>query len=74
MAELDVGATPLDYSNRGNAIVGTCIIAIVITGIVVPLRLYVRATMVKWVGWDDWMILATAVSIAACLAFSWAVH
>lgn len=62
-------ATPLDYTNRGGTLVGVCIVAIVITSIVVPLRFYVRVAVVKSVGWDDWMALVAAVSMAAHLTF-----
>lgn len=49
--------------DRGGTIVKVCIFSTALTSIVVPLRFFVRASVVKSVGWDDWTILAAAVSI-----------
>ncbi|KAF8463422.1 hypothetical protein BDZ91DRAFT_682723 [Kalaharituber pfeilii] len=55
---------PLDYENRGGQIVAVCVAATVVIGLLVPMRLWVRMRIVRWLGWDDWMIvLATASSI-----------
>ncbi|KAI5779910.1 hypothetical protein DFH27DRAFT_520180 [Peziza echinospora] len=51
---------------RGPLITRLCIGATVVISIIVPLRLIVRAKLVKWIGWDDWMIvLATVFAIAS---------
>lgn len=60
---------PLDYTSRGSTLVFICVLGTVTTGILVPLRLFVRARIVKSIGWDDWTLLVAAVSMAAYLAF-----
>jgi len=66
--EVGIREAPVDHSNRGGSLIVLCVIAIVVTGIVVPLRFFVRARIVRSVGWDDWMILAAAVSSIALYA------
>ena len=35
---------------------------------IVCLRFYVRGVMIRSIGWDDWVVLASAVGSPSCLA------
>jgi hypothetical protein len=43
-------------------ILGVCISLTLFMMSVVCLRFYIRGVMIRSIGWDDWVVLATAVS------------
>ncbi|KAF3809692.1 hypothetical protein GCG54_00005233 [Colletotrichum gloeosporioides] len=51
--------------NRGPEILATCGSLVGISVVIVMMRIYVRAKIVRLVGWDDWCILAATVVIFA---------
>lgn len=56
-----------DISNLGDrpkVIDTVCIAFMVAVTIAVALRVYVRACMLKVFWWDDWFMVATAVSVS----------
>lgn len=46
--------------------IAVSMLAIALTTLVVGLRFYVRAIMIKALGRDDWALLAAYVSLRAC--------
>ncbi|KAK2751199.1 integral membrane family protein [Colletotrichum kahawae] len=51
--------------NRGPEILATCGSLVGISVVIVMMRMYVRARIVRLVGWDDWCIVAATVVIFA---------
>jgi hypothetical protein len=51
--------------NRGPEILAICGSLVAITLVMVVLRIWVRATMIKKVGWDDHCMIAAMVRILA---------
>ena len=53
---------PLQDENRQPGIIVTTIVVTVLADLVVGLRMMVRKWVVRSIGWDDWAIIAAAVS------------
>ncbi|KAI8298358.1 hypothetical protein K4K59_002868 [Colletotrichum sp. SAR11_240] len=60
----DIPELPPDI-NRGPEILATCGSLVGISVVIVMMRMYVRAKIVRLVGWDDWCIVAATVVIFA---------
>lgn len=52
--------------NRGPEILATCGGLVGVSVVIVMMRMYVRARIVRLVGWDDWCIVAATVSTVPC--------
>ncbi|KAK2061108.1 integral membrane protein [Colletotrichum caudatum] len=68
--------TPIDTPTRGPHIAALCVIFTSIALFLVCLRLYVRTTLVKAVGYDDWMIViawlgACGYSVCSVIQTKW---
>lgn len=50
-----------DDDNRSSGVFGVAVSFLVLTWIVVPLRIYVRAVITKSFGLDDWLLVVTQV-------------
>ena len=61
----DIPELPPDI-NRGPEILATCGSLVGISVVIVMMRMYVRARIVRLVGWDDWCIVAATVSTVSC--------
>jgi hypothetical protein len=61
------GSVELDSESRYKQILAVSITLTVIMSVVVCLRAYVRAFMLKTLGADDWVIFVLAVSSPSCL-------
>jgi hypothetical protein len=56
------GATPaVNAQSQYPTILGVCISLTLFMVSVVCLRFYVRGVMIRSIGWDDWVVLASAV-------------
>lgn len=49
--------------NRGPEILGICGTLVAFALVMVVLRIWVRASMIRHVGWDDYIMIAAMVSI-----------
>jgi hypothetical protein len=50
--------------NEGPVLVGSCIALCVVSAVVVAIRFAVRWRSAMGLGWDDWLILASLVSLS----------
>ena len=52
----------MDRNSRDPLVIGVITLLLALSWITVPLRVYVRARMIKWFAIDDWMAVVTLVS------------
>jgi hypothetical protein len=60
------GSVELDHESNYKQIMAVSISLTAIMTVIVSLRAYVRAVMLKTLGPDDWVIFITAVSCPSC--------
>ena len=54
--------SPDGDQNKGNALLGVAVATVIVALIAVTLRIFVRARIVRSLGWDDWIIVFAIVS------------
>jgi hypothetical protein len=60
----DANAPPIDLSeNKGPAILAAMWPLTIVTTVIVAARMYIRSQVVRNMGLDDWLILASMVSL-----------
>jgi hypothetical protein len=52
----------MDHSDRAPALIGVMVAGLAVSLVIVPLRFYTRAYIVRKIGADDWLALISFVS------------